>query len=116
MVSTCFCMGRILKLITILLIALSFVTSCARMPSAKRSQSVIKHYFKKYAKKYPDSIYGKSPIKDIEITKQSEIHKHLVSAESFVTFTDGTVERIYTTLEMGPVGWRFISWENATGL
>jgi hypothetical protein len=85
--------------------------ACARQPSDKRAESVIRKHFKKYAKKYPNTVYGRSGVKDVDVTGQQEIHKHLVAVESFVTLGDGTVQRIYATLEKGPMGWRFLSWE-----
>jgi len=99
----------------IILIAASFLmASCARQPSQARSMSIIKHHFKKYGKEYPDTIYGKSVINDVEITSQEEIHKHLVAVEAFLTLKDGTVKRVYVSIEKGPLGWRFVSWENAS--
>ena len=96
----------------ILIIAICFV-SCARLPKPETSAKLIRKHFKKYSKKYPDTIYGKSKVTEVEITDQSEIHKSLVAVESFVTLDDGNVRRIYATLEKGPFGWwRFISWEN----
>ena len=106
------------KLITatfIVFAALSLcMVSCARQPSAKRSQKIIKSYFNKYGKEYPETIYGKNTIDSIEITSQQEVHKHLVAIEAFVTMKDGNVRRIYATIEKGPMGWRFVSWENAS--
>ncbi|MFH1830212.1 MAG: hypothetical protein ABH871_05500 [Pseudomonadota bacterium] len=105
-------MNRIVRT-TALAIALAFCFSaCARMPTPAKSAKVIKKYFKKYAKKYPDTVYGKSKVQEVEITDQSEIHKHFIAVESFVTLEDGNVRRIYATLEKNPFGWRFVSWEN----
>lgn len=91
--------------------------ACARQPEAKRSSKIIQSYFKKYAKKYPTSIYGTSGgVKEVEIMNQKEIHKHLVAVQAFLTLKDGSVERINATVERGPTGWRFVSWENDTNL
>ncbi|MFA4875302.1 MAG: hypothetical protein WC956_01050 [bacterium] len=89
---------------------------CARMPTQKRSANVIKSYLHKYGKKFPETPYGKPGVKEVEVTGRQEIHKHLVAVESFVTLKDGAVQRVNATLEKGPLGWRFISWENATGM
>jgi len=96
------------------IIMLAFLAvSCARMPKPQTSAKLIRKHFKKYGKEYPDTIYGRSKVSDVEVTDQAEIHKHLVAVESFVTLEDGTVRRIYATLEKGPFGWwKFISWEN----
>lgn len=116
MLTNCF-MRYIVRTTAILLFLLiAFTTSCARMPSTERSAKILRSSFKKYGKKYPDTVYGKSHVKEVEITSRTEVHKHLVSVEAFITLEDGTVQRIYATVERGPMGWRFISWENATGM
>jgi len=96
----------------ILIIAICFV-ACARQPKPDTSARLIRKHFKKYGKEYPQTIYGRSKVSEVEVTDQSEIHKGLVAVESFVTLEDGTVRRIYATLEKGPFGWwKFMSWEN----
>lgn len=106
------------KSIAILLVAVLALSmaSCARQPSNKRSAKLIQHHFKKYAKKYPETVYGKYHVKEVEVTGQQEIHKYLIAVEAFITLGDGSVQRVRATLERGPVGWRFISWENATNM
>jgi hypothetical protein len=102
-------------LAVMVLVAASF-TGCARTPSTKKSAKVIQHHFQKYGKKYRSTVYGQSGVKEVEVTGQQEIHKGLVAVESFLTLGDGNVQRIHATLERGPFGWRFVSWENATGM
>jgi hypothetical protein len=105
------------KTTLIIAIILAMVgASCARQPTVKQSNKIIRSYFTKYGKKYPATIFGTSRVKDVEITKEEEIHKGLVAIESFLTMTDGTVQRINVTAKRAPLGWRFVSWENATGL
>ena len=89
-------------------------TSCARQPSYKSSQKIIKRYFKKYGKKYQETVYGSSKIGSVEVISQQEIHKDLVAIQAFITLEDGTVRRVHVTVEDGPTGWRFLSWENAS--
>lgn len=109
------CMKNSSKLLIALFISFSLlITGCARQPSEKRTTNIIKGYFKKYSKKYPDTIYGQSPLETVEITKKQEIHKNLVAVQAFITLKDGTVKRIHVTVEKSPLGWRFISWENAS--
>ncbi len=104
------------RLFAIALILVLFgVTACARQPSEQRSTKLIQKYFKKYGKKYPETIYGSSTVNEVDVTGQQEIHKHLVSVDAFLTLDDGTVQRIFATLEKGSFGWRFVSWENASG-
>jgi hypothetical protein len=101
---------RIVAVVAIL--AFCFV-SCARMPKSETSAKLIRKHFKKYGKKFPQTVYGKSKVSEVEITGQSEIHKHFVAVESFVTLEGGEVRRIYATVEKGPFGWwKFVSWEN----
>jgi len=107
-------MKKSLRILTVFIICLSILAlSCARQPSYDRSAKVIRKYFKKYGKKYPDTAFGKSKVSEVEILSQEEIHKHLVAVEAFVTFEDGSVRKVSATVEKGPLGWRFISWENA---
>lgn len=101
---------RIVAIIAIF--GLCFV-SCARLPKPETSARLIRKHFKKYGKKFPQTVYGQSKVSEVEITDQSEIHKHLVAVESFVTLENATVRRIYATVEKGPFGWwKFVSWEN----
>jgi ABC-type oligopeptide transport system substrate-binding subunit len=100
--------------VALLAIAALLGAGCARQPSAKKSSNIIKHSFKKYGKKYPNTVYGRNPVKEVEVTGQQEIHKGLVAVESFVTLSDGDVQRVHATLERGPLGWKFTSWENET--
>ena len=90
------------------------MTSCARQPSYKRSQRIVKKFFKKYGKEYKKTVYGQSKVESVEVLSQQEVHKDLVGIEAFITLEDGTVRRIHATVEVGPVGWRFVSWENAS--
>ena len=109
-----FYMKRSARIVLIVVLAAFVVAGCARMPKPERSAKVIKGHFKKYGKRYPTTIYGKEKVKEVEITGQEEIHKNMVAVESFITLGDGEVQRIYATLERGPFGWRFVSWEHAT--
>ena len=109
-------MKRISSLAIVLLLATPLAFGgCARQPSQKKSASIIQHFFNKYGKKYPNTIYGKGRVKEVQITNQQEIHRGLVAVESFVTLGDGNVERVHATLENGPLGWHFVSWENDVG-
>lgn len=92
------------------------MAGCARLPKPERSANLIKHHFKKYSKKYPNTVYGKSSVKNVEVLNQSEIHKKLVAVSAFITLSDDSVQRISATIQKGPTGWRFISWENDTGM
>jgi len=107
-------MRTLVRTTAIIALAAFLACGCARMPKPDRSAKVIKKYFKKYGKQYPTTVYGKSKVKEVDVTGQEEIHKHLVAVESFLTLEDGQVQRIYATLEKRPWGWRFVSWELAS--
>ena len=110
-------MKRTYRILSITLVAIALCCSaCARMPKPKRSASLIQHHFNWYGKKYPDTVYGKTKVKSVEITGQQEIHKNLVAVEAFITLSDDAIQRIHATIEKGPLYWRFVSWENATGM
>lgn len=106
-------MKRPVKIVVLLLIAAFLVAGCARTPNPKTSQKVINKYFKKYGKKYPATVYGQNKVKQVEVTGIQEIHRHLVSADTFLTLGNGQVQRIHATLMKGPWGWKFVSWELA---
>ena len=106
-------MSRTLKTLALIVLAVFLVAGCARTPPPKTSQKVIKKYFKKYGKKYKATVYGQNHVKDVDITGVEEIHRHLVAVDSFLTLDSGEVQRIFVTLEKGPFGWKFVSWELA---
>jgi hypothetical protein len=98
-----------------LLIAFVFIlsaTSCARMPKTKTAERKISKFFQKYGKKYPDTIYGKLPVKSAEVTDMGEIHKNMVSADAYLMMGETDVKKINATLERRALRWRVVSWEN----
>lgn len=101
-----------------LFIALMMVLAACggRVPKPATSQKVIHKYFKKYAKKYPATEYGQYGVTKVEVEGQQEIRKHFAAVEAFITLGDGNLKKINVTEEKGPFGWRFVSWEDATGL
>lgn len=110
-------MKRSLKTAAILVLVVAFLgAGCARQPQPKKSANIMRSYFTKYGKKYPATPFGQSKIGTVEVLGQQEIHKGLVAVESFLTFKDGSVQRIQATLKRTPLGWRFSSWENSTNL
>jgi hypothetical protein len=96
-----------------LLLACTFILgamSCARKPAPKSAANKIKHFFVKYGKKYPDTIYGKTPVTDVDVLSQEEIHKNLVSTEAFITLGTSNLKKIAVTFERRAY-WKIISWE-----
>lgn len=94
---------------------LAFAPACAREPRARQSAKIIQKYFNKYGKKYRETAFA-SGVKNIDVTNQDEIHKNLVAVQAFITMNDGSVQRINATVERGPIGWRFVSWENDSNM
>lgn len=95
--------------------ALALAPACAREPKAKQSSKLIQKYFNKYGKKYKETIFA-AGVKEIEVTNEEEIHKNLIAVQAFITLKDGSVQRINATVERGPIGWRFVSWENDSNM
>ena len=108
-------MKRTLRTILPILIVAVLMASCARLPSTSRSQRILTKHFKKYAKKYPKTAYGLYGVKEVEVTKEYEIHKNYIGLEAFITLGNDDVQRILATVDRGPFGWRFLSWENTSG-
>ena len=103
--------------IAFLIMFAMILTACGgRLPNPLRSQHIIEHFFKRYTKKYPDTIYGQNRVTKVEVTNQMEIHKKFATVEAYITLGDGSLRKINATVEKESFGWRFISWEDATGL
>ncbi len=88
--------------------------ACARQPKPDTAKSIIQKYFVTYAKTYNETIFAKDDIMSVDIIEQAEIHKHFVHMQAFLEFKSGQVMRINATLEKHPLGWKLVSWENAS--
>lgn len=99
-------------LITICLFAL--MACGGRLPSSSRSTSLIRKHFNKYGREYEKSPFGDKKVTNVEILQVNEIHKKLVAVIAFVTLSGSEVFKVRVTLEKGPFGWRYASWENMT--
>ena len=73
-------------------------------------------YVNKYGKEYEQSPFGGKKVSNVEILQINEIHKKLVAVLAFVTLSGSEVFKVRVTLEKGPFGWRYVSWENLTAL
>lgn len=91
-----------------------FLMGCARVPSAQRSERSIRHFFKKYGTKYPETPFGKG-IEKVEVIKIHEIRKYVVVVEAFITLKNGDLKKVNTTLEKELFDWHFLSWEDPEG-
>lgn len=104
-------------LAVVVMVAFLAAPACARQPKAATGAKVIGKYFKKYGKKYKQTIFWTGGgIREVEVTKQEEIHKNLAAIQAFITLKDSSVQRVSVSMERGPFGWRFVSWENDTNL
>lgn len=107
-----------MKKILTLLLCLTFIAGSAhasRIPSKQRAESVILHYFHKYAKKYPTTSFGQYKVTKVEVENQQEIKKDKVAVEAYLTLGNGDLKKINATLERKNIAWKFISWENPDG-
>lgn len=97
----------------ILILVLFPLISCGgRIPSTKTAHSMAEHYFKRYARQYKTSLFGKSPISKIEINHIKEDSYHVADVDAFVNFQSGEVARVLMTVKnTAPLGWKIISWE-----
>lgn len=106
-----------MKNFTIILTGLTiFLTACGgRLPATSKSQAIIRKHFNQYGKEYKESPFGNKKVTNVEILKAEEIHKHLVSVQSFLTIQGPEVFKVRVVIEKGPFGWRYVSWENLSG-
>ncbi len=89
------------------------LTGCAgRQPSMKRAEKLTQSYFKRYGKKYKDTVFAQHPVTDVDIQGMEEFHKHYVHANAILTLQDGGSERVRVAIEKKlPIGWRIVAWE-----
>lgn len=94
-----------------------FLAGCAgRLPSSSRSAALTKRHFNKYARKYKESAFGRKKVANVEILETSEVHRKLATVVAFVTMSDSDVHKVRMTFEKGPFGWRYVYWENLSGV
>lgn len=103
------------KISATILLILMLAACGGRLPTTAKTQSILRHHFQKYGKKYKESPFHNKKITNIEVLKMDEIHKNLIVAQSFVTIEGPEVFQVRMTIEKGPFGWRYVSWENLSG-
>ncbi|MDZ4224687.1 MAG: hypothetical protein U1D33_02140, partial [bacterium] len=100
-----------------LCVCLTALSACGgRLPSSSRSTSLIRKHFNQYGREYKQSPFGGKKVANVEILQINEIHKKLVSVIAFVTLSGSEVFKVRVTLEKGPFGWRYASWENLSAV
>lgn len=105
-----------------IVVLLVFITvgaaGCAkRLPSERKTTHLIREYFNNYAKEYNQSSFGNKKVKNVEVLSIKELHKNFITAQAFVTMAGENVDvyKVRVTIEKGPFGWRYVSWENLSG-
>lgn len=86
-----------------------------RLPTQSKTHAIIHKHFRQYGKKYPDSVFGGKKVLDVEVLKIEEIHKHLIAVQTFITIEGPEVFKVRMLIEKGPLGWRYLAWENLSG-
>ena len=101
------------RLFVCLSLVFLFCSACAsRIPSAKTAQSASTSYFKHYAHKYPDSVFGHKNFANTTINSVEEISYRYALIDSIVQFADGKQGRALLRMQNNfPRGWRVVSWE-----
>lgn len=64
-----------------------------------------------YAKKYPESEFGKHPISKVEVQEIAQIKKGYAEAQAFFTVEEMGIYEGSFTLRREPLGWEVKSWE-----
>ena len=108
-------MKKIITLVLTLSLCASLVvaTGCARRPTDATATKIMERYFKKYTKKYPESIIGKYPVQKVELLQIEEVHKNTVAAYAILELEGGmAVQTRFSLHRKAPFGWRTLSWEN----
>lgn len=94
------------------IISAIFLSCGGRIPSPKTASGIIQHHFHKYGKKYKDSIFGYSDVKNVQIDSINEIHKHYVAVMAYINLINGDSVKARVTLQKKTFGWQYVSWEN----
>ena len=98
-----------------LFIFVLFLAACTRVPTAKRADHLLTHFFNKYGKKYPASDFS-SKVSHIEIESINELQKNLAAIGANVQLENGnTIPVEVTVLRKAPFGWRINGWEQSPG-
>lgn len=105
-----------LKTLIICFCLIALVACSGRLPSSSRSTSLIRKHFNHYGREYEKSPFGGKKVTNVEILQVNEIHKKLVAVIAFVTLSGSEVFKVRVTLEKGPFGWRYASWENLSAV
>ena len=98
----------------LLLLSLSLVACGGRVPSQPKTASIAQKFFKKYGKKYKESIFASNPVSSVEVKDVQELQKDIATSFLLVKLADGSeVPVVMTLIRKPPLGWRTNGWEMA---
>ena len=101
-----------MKKIFLILLIFTFTSCASRTPNTHTAEKIIKSYFKKYAKKYPDSEFGKTPVEKVEIHGIQENQKNVAQAQADLSLSGGEqISILMGFIYKVPRGWRAQGWE-----
>ncbi len=99
-----------------LFLALSLcLAACGgRVPSQAKTASIAQKFFKKYGKKYKESVFAANPVNSVEVKDVQELQKDIATSFLLVKLADGSeVPVVMTLIRKPPLGWRTSGWEMA---
>jgi len=99
-----------------LFLALSLcLAACGgRVPSQAKTASIAQKFFKKYGKKYKESVFAANPVSSVEVQDVQELQKDIATSFLLVKLADGSeVPVVMTLIRKPPLGWRTSGWEMA---
>lgn len=99
---------------TILLVTLlAFMAACGgRIPSDVKTANLTRGYFKKYGKKYKDTIFYNNQVAAVEVKQTQELQKNVATSFVLVDLQEGQeVPMILNIIRKFPLGWRITGWE-----
>ncbi len=98
--------------IAVPVLCLIFLLGCARTPSNKTSERIIKRYFTKYGHKFKESDFGKYKVESVDVAGTEEMHKHMVAAKAIVKLSGGPAYQVRCVMDKKTLGWHVTAWEN----
>lgn len=104
-----------MKKILFLFILIAFSSCASRTPNTHTAEKIIHKYFKKYAKKYPESEFGKAAVEKIEVGTIQESQRRVAQAQANLSLSSGEqISILMGFIYKAPLGWRAQSWEKLT--
>ena len=105
-------MKRKIFLAGLLLLFVTPVLNCSRVPSATSAHHLVKKHFDRYGKKYTLTDFGKFAVDKVEIIEIRELQKGIAEIMAFVILDEnGGVYKVRATV-IKKVIWKIESWEN----